>query len=344
MPPRPHNRSTRRRSRQGHKTLRRIRTLPKLPPRKRDSHKGTFGRVLIIGGSRGMIGAPALAANAAMRTGAGLCTVACPISVQQAIATLCPCATTIPLPETKEGLVEPRKSLDLLKKLGLLSNGAGPSVVAAGPGLGLGNSAHSRAVVSLCRAFTDLASIPTILDADAINALAESLHTKRPLGTGRMLHNTVLTPHPGEMARLCGCTSRYVQGNRQEVATETAKMLAGRPTNKKTDTQPTKGAPADHPILLLKGADTIVTDGQRFYTNKTGNPGMATGGSGDVLTGIIAALIAQGLALFDAAILGAHVHGLAGDAAAKKLGQASLIATDLIEHLPEAMKRVSSRR
>ncbi len=118
----------------------------------------------------------------------------------------------------------------------------------------------------------------------------------------------------------------------------------GTPAGRKANTRPNKDTPVDCPIVLLKGADTIVTDGQRYYTNKTGNPGMATGGSGDVLTGIIAALAAQGLSLFDAAVLGAHVHGLAGDVAAKKLGQVSLIATDLIDNLPEAIKRLSSRR
>lgn len=317
---------SRKRNRPPRKTLiRRVARIPGLQPRLKHAHKGDFGRVLVIGGSRGMIGAPALVANAALRSGAGLVTVACPASIQQAVATLCPCATTIALAETKAGLIDPVKALKYFDAAAMLGGDSAPTVLAVGPGLGQGTPRFDRCWVELFRAFAQQANIPTVLDADALNVIART-HNEM---TGRLGTNCVITPHPGEMARLRGISTASVQKNRSKVAVAAVRWLAegGSRTEK-----------SDPPVVVLKGADTVVTDGLRIFTNRTGNPGMATGGSGDVLTGVIAALIGQGLSRFDAAVLGVHIHGRAGDLAAKELGELSLIATDLIDFLPRAFK------
>ncbi len=328
--------------------LRRIRALPKLPRRNRDGHKGDYGRVLVVGGSRGMIGAPALAANAALCSGAGLVTVACPWSIQQAVATLCPCATSIPLPENAAGIIDPRRACTELRANGQLDQAAAPSVVAAGPGRGRGNQAVDRAWLALLDAF-GVACVPVVIDADGLNAMHRAADWTGP-GWDKSPHfRTVITPHPGEMARLHDTTTAAVQQDREAFATNTARQMSSCGTehvarsggtdasNCGTGVSPvTDHEQQTRTVVVLKGAGTLVTDGHSIYTNKTGNPGMATGGSGDVLTGIIAALIAQGLSTLDAAILGTHIHGRAGDLAARELGEVSLTATDLIDHLPEA--------
>lgn len=268
-----------------------------------------------------MVGAPALAANAALRSGAGLVTVACPESIQLAVAGLCPCATTIPLPQNARGTIDPRKSAARLESLGWFDAESLPTVVAAGPGLGTGGAAFNEAWGRLVTMFGQGAGVPLVLDADALNALAAP-RKRKGTPVDQRLGNAVLTPHPGEMARLCSMSTADVQADREGVAVELARKMSG--------------DAAAHTVVVLKGAGTIVTDGRRLYVNKTGNPGMATGGSGDVLTGIIAALIGQGLSRFDASVLGAHLHGRAGDIAADALGQVSLVATDIIDALPRA--------
>lgn len=320
-------------------SLRHIRVIPTLPHRRSDAHKGDFGRVLVIGGSRGMVGAPALAANAALRAGAGLVTVAVPEVIQLAVATLCPCATTIPLPAmkqgwsaqrtlhgTKQGMIDPRASLKLFHAMGGFGEDR-PSVVAGGPGLGRGDAAFEKALLDLWLSFMKV-SVGLVLDADALNALHKSnVRSKR--GWNHVpWTRTVITPHPGELGRLQGVTTKDIQSDRQGWAVRTALELGAQTPRE-----------SEMPVVVLKGAGTVVTDGHRHFINRTGNPGMATGGSGDVLTGIIAGLIAQGMTCFDAAVLGVHVHGRAGDLAAKELGQASVIATDVLERLPGAMKR-----
>jgi NAD(P)H-hydrate epimerase len=313
--------------------VRHVRRLPVLPRRRPDAHKGDFGRVLVIGGSRGMIGAPALAANAALRSGAGLVTVACPRSIQLTVAALCPCATSIPLPENRLGLVDPLAALRHLRNLDLLTAAAKPTVIAAGPGLGQGGLVHSKALTALFTAFIDEAAVPLVLDADALNALAAQRATgTRPARPGRgggwrELPRTIITPHPGEMARLHGVSTGAVQRDREGFALRTALALSGQAEAVDTRT-----------VVVLKGAKTVVTNGVDLYVNRTGNAGMATGGSGDVLTGVIAALVAQGLGTFQAAVLGVYLHGLAGDLAAESLGQVCLTAADLIDCLPEAFK------
>lgn len=303
-------------------------SLPALPRRGRNTHKGDFGRVLVIGGSRGMVGAPALVANAALRSGAGLVTVACPEAIQLAVAGLCPCATSLPLAEDLTGRVDFRAAARALRRDGYLGAGSAATVAAIGPGLGRGD-ARSDTLLTQVMELLASSGVPLVIDADALNALPViALEEARGRGKGARiprLGRAVLTPHPGEMARLAGLTTKAVQGDRRDVAVRLQKALSR------------GGAEV---VIVLKGAGTIIAGSGRVAINTTGNPGMATGGSGDVLTGVIAGLIAQGMSLYDAARLGAHIHGLAGDLVAKELGGASLIATDILTQLPDAFQRV----
>ncbi len=307
--------------------LRKITRLPKLAPRKPDAHKGDFGRVLIIGGSRGMIGAPALAANAALRTGAGLVIVAVPRSIQLAVATLCPCATTIPLPEGPDGLLVPHITLETLRAHHLFEPGGAPSVVAIGPGIGRSDRRFDAQLVSLAGAF-GTANVPAVLDADALHAIRIAGDDARAGWDQSRHYRTILTPHAGEMARLAGVSRTAVDQDRAGFATRIAREMSGG-----------SEFPQHQLVVVLKGRGTLVTDGASLYVNRTGNSGMATGGTGDVLTGVIAALVAQGLSTFDAAALGVHLHGLAGDLAVRERGQISLIATDLLEYLPASLRK-----
>ena len=285
--------------------LQRITTLPHLPDRKADAHKGSFGHVLVVGGSIGMVGAPSLSANGALLGGAGLVTVAIPAAIQQTVAGLCPCATSVPLACSQTG--EPtgqavQQALDVAETC---------DVLAVGPGMGVGHT--QRDIVSSILAQPK----PVVLDADGLNNLCDMddwpAARRCPL---------VVTPHPGEMARLTGLTIGQIQADRQSAAADAARQW-------RSDAQLT---------VVLKGAGTVVTDGQVVYVNDTGNPGMATGGAGDVLTGLIAALIGQGLTPFDAACLGVWAHGRAGDLAASQLGMVSLTAADLLDYLPAALR------
>ncbi len=276
--------------------------LPRLPRRDRDAHKGHFGLALIVGGSRGMGGAAALAGMAALRGGAGLVRLAVPDVCLETVAALEPCYMTVPLASDRRG----RIALDALPQI--LRHAEPATVVALGPGLGC--SLGLEAVVG--RLFETL-PVPLVLDADGLNALAA-----RQNRAGQVAGPRILTPHPGEFARLCGMKPRG-----EEERMEAAAQLAAR-----------FGA-----VVVLKGHRTVVSDGRRTAVNTTGNPGMATGGSGDVLTGLIAALVGQNLGPFEAARLGVFLHGLAGDIAAESLGEESLIAKDLVAYLPAAMAR-----
>jgi NAD(P)H-hydrate epimerase len=281
-----------------------------LAPRDRAGHKGNYGRVLIVGGSPGMIGAPALSANACLRSGAGLVTVAVPAPIQQAVAGLCPCATSLGLSCDTDGQLDPEAIGQLRRQAETVD------VVAIGPGLG--QSSGAREVL---RAALDL-PLPLVIDADGLNLLCRIDHWP----AGRQ-GPTVLTPHPGEFSRLTGLEIGQIQSDRQ-----------GRTIQAATDWSQQAGQ-APPLTVLLKGAGTVVTDGQKCYVNDTGNPGMASGGAGDVLTGVIAALLGQGLGPFDAACLGAWIHGRAGDLAAEQLGEISLTATDLIDRLGPAFQQ-----
>jgi NAD(P)H-hydrate epimerase len=281
--------------------------LPALAPRPADSNKGSFGWVLVVAGSRGMSGAAVLAGSAALRGGAGLVQVATPLGVQPIAAAGNPCYLTAGLPQDDQG----RLAADAEGELFRLAEPA--DVVALGPGLG-----RSEALTGVVTAAVERLAGPLVLDADGLNALAgrPDVLTKRPAAT-------VMTPHPGEFARLLGCSVAEVQADREARAAD----FAGR----------------YRVVVLLKGHNTVVTDGRRLYRNATGNPGMATGGTGDVLTGLIAALIGQGLEAFAAAQLGAYLHGLAGDLARDRLGEVALIATDLLSYLADAFRSLTPR-
>jgi ADP-dependent NAD(P)H-hydrate dehydratase len=274
--------------------------LPVLPPRPADSHKGTFGKVLVVAGSRGMTGAAILTGRAALRGGAGLVQVATPFEVQPVVAAGHPCYTTAGLPGDAAGRLDPDAEGELL------ALAATADVVALGPGLGQG-----PALAALVARLVERLGVPLVLDADGLNALAGQTNILQKRSAA-----TVLTPHPGEFARLLGGSTGEVQAHREERAAEFADRHGV--------------------VLLLKGHGTLVTDGRRLYRNDTGNPGMATGGTGDVLTGVIAALLGQGLDGFAAAQLGAWVHGTAGDRVRDAVGEIALVATDLLDYLPAA--------
>ncbi len=294
------------------KRMKRVEEIPTLSPRPRDGHKGLFGHILIIGGSRGMIGAPALAGTAALRAGAGLVTLALPQSVQLASASICPCATSIPLP-CDEGGELANEAIAAAFKAAESCN-----VLAVGPGM-----AQGQVQRMLIQAVLEQEK-PAVIDADGLNNLAQiddwPARRRCPL---------ILTPHPGEMARLTGKPTKQIQDDREIAA---ALAIAG--WTAAAEVTEAKNPPPL--VLVLKGEGTIVTDGSQIYINDTGNPGMATGGTGDVLTGIISALLGQKLSPFDAAVLGVYLHGLAGDIAASDIGEVCLIASDLSDYLPDA--------
>lgn len=278
-----------------------IETIAKLNPRPVDAHKGDFGKILIVAGSLGMSGAAALAGKSALRSGAGLVRIATPESILRIVASIDPCYTTISLPEDAGGRISVAavpKILDAVEE---------NDALAFGPGVG--TSSDLRSILENLLAQE---ALRIVIDADGLNNLAA-------LGDwpARTKANLILTPHPGEMRRLWPPLIREpMPSNRQDQATQFAKRTGA--------------------IVALKGAGTVVTDGEKVYTNKTGNPGMATAGSGDVLTGMITALIAQGIDNFEAAILAVYTHGKAADIAAETTTQTSLIATDIIEALPKA--------
>ena len=278
--------------------------LPEAPARQIHGHKGTFGRVLIIGGSRGMSGAPSLAGLGALRGGAGLVYVAVPHEILPIVASIEPSYLTIPLATQEEhgGL-----SLQALPAIKQACNGK--DAIAIGPGLG-----HTQDTISIVTTLYQEVAEPMVVDADALNAIATQPGIMKLTSGPR-----VLTPHLGEFSRLSGFDISDVQNHREKSAAEFAK---------------THGV-----ILLLKGPRTVITDGERMAINLTGNSGMATGGTGDVLTGLITALLGQGMPAFEAAQLGAHLHGLAGDLAAAEQSQPGLIASDLPKHLGRAWKQ-----
>ena len=279
------------------------------PPRPRDNHKGSYGHLLVIAGSVGKTGAAALAARAAMRAGAGLVTVATAASAQPVVAALLLEAMTEPVAETAVRTIA-LKARDALHDLA-----ARRDAVALGPGLGLDEDTQA-----LARALVFDFEQPMVVDADALTALTGHLDRLRGARAARCL-----TPHPGEMARMLGVTIADVQ--RDRIAT--ARRFA---TTWQTP-------------VVLKGATSVIglPDGT-VLLNPTGNPGMASGGTGDVLSGVLGAFLARGLEPAAALGAGVYLHGLAGDVAAERLGQESLVAGDVIEALPEAFRRVGAGR
>lgn len=284
-----------------------VHEVPRLAPRPVEGHKGTFGKVCIVAGSVGMTGAAALAGRAALRSGSGLVRVATARSALATVAALEPCYTTIPLEEDADGRVSG-------KAIGAILNAAGENdAMAIGPGMGV-----SVGLRSVIETLAQQENLRLLIDGDGLNNLS-----RLPDWSGKRKADLILTPHPGEMKRLwSGLFREKLPSDRQEAAGRMAQTTGS--------------------VVVLKGSGTVVSDGQRVYANDTGNPGMATAGSGDVLTGVVTALMGQGLGSFEAAVLGVYIHGRAGDIAADAYGQVSLIATDIIEALPEAFKH--SRR
>lgn len=283
--------------------------LPRLATRDVSGHKGTFGKVLLVGGSYGMSGAISLSAMASLRSGAGLVHVAVPKSILPIVAGYNPCYMTIPCEEDAEGRLTARSADKFLP----LAEQA--SCMVLGPGLG-----RSAEVTQLIKLLLEKVKGPMVVDADALFVIAQAPECLRGSAGVR-----VLTPHSGEFLRLLHPHETNAPGFKsRELEREAAHAFAKQ-----------HGV-----IVVLKGHQTFVTDGNRSATNTTGNPGMATGGSGDVLSGILGALIGQMPDAFDAVRLGVFVHGLAGDLAAAPLGEVSLIASDLISYLPEAFLAV----
>ena len=281
--------------------------LPALPPRPAAGHKGTFGKVAVVGGSAGMSGAVCLSSVAALRTGSGLVTAVVPASIQPLVAMYEPCIMTCGLPDSDAGLL-PLTDAQLRQIWG------GRDAVAAGPGLGQG-----PARLALVRGLVEGCECPLVLDADALNLAAADrmLVVDASRRAGRTI---VLTPHPGEFSRLTGLSVSQIEADRTGVAAEFARQ---------------SGA-----VVILKGPGTVVTDGVRTWVNSTGNSGLATAGSGDVLTGIVVSLLGQGLGGFEAAAIAACAHGLAGDAAADRWTRRALIASDLLDFLPAAWRQL----
>jgi ADP-dependent NAD(P)H-hydrate dehydratase len=278
-----------------------IKNIPKLKPRAIDAHKGDFGKVCIVGGCIGMSGAAALAGRAALRAGAGLVRVAVPESILPIIASIEPSYTTISLPEDSAGRISARAINTILDAAN--EN----DCLAFGPGIGT-----SAALRSILETLIEQEKLRLLIDADGLNNLSAIKDWPDKLKA-----DLILTPHPGEMKRLwSGLFREQLPPDRRDQVGKLAKHT--------------------RTVVVLKGAGTVATDGKKVYINKTGNPGMATAGSGDVLTGVITATLGQGLSNFDAAVLGVYIHGLAGDIAAEKYGRISLIATDIIDSLPNA--------
>lgn len=275
--------------------------LPALPRRDAESHKNDFGRAVLVGGSLGLSGAITMSGLAALRGGAGLVQLGVPRGVQAIVAGYEPAYMVLALPEDDEG----RLSGAAREKIVELAESA--TALALGPGLG-----RSPELTALVGELYQSVAQPMILDADGLNALAEQPEILNRPGGPR-----ILTPHPGEFARLVGHKEPSPDARRRR-AVELARECGI--------------------VIVLKGHQTLVTDGRRAALNETGNPGMATGGTGDVLTGLVTALVCQQLAPWEAARLAVHLHGLAGDLAADQLGQVSLIATDLIDYLPAAFR------
>lgn len=281
------------------------REIPPLPVRGDEAHKGTVGRVVVLGGQSGettMIGAVAITVNAAYRAGAGLVRAIVPAEIVNAVATLASGATFAALTDDSESLL--RQLADYKA-----------TVLAAGPGLG--QSVSRQTLLEVIDGFDG----PIVLDADALTLLGDG----EPPAI-RQSGRVVLTPHHGEMLRLLARENDSFTGTDHETRRRAIEAVHA----------------AYGAVTVLKGHRTMVTNGERLYVNETGNSGMATGGCGDVLTGVIAALIGQGMETFEASILGVYLHGLAGDFAAEEMGRFSLVAHDLLTYIPESFREYES--
>jgi NAD(P)H-hydrate epimerase len=275
-------------------------------------HKGEAGRIFCVAGSVGMVGAAALCSRSALRAGAGLVRVGMPWRLAAVVAGRDPNVMTSALPETEDGTISAMAPHKILKAAEAYD------VMLLGPGI----STNPQTVQAVRNLLPDV-KMKVVIDADGLNALA--LDECRCLKDyDRKSGLPVLTPHPGEMARLLGgdfdgVTLKEGDEHRMEVSVTFARKR--------------------NCVLILKGHRTVVTDGARAYVNTTGNPGMAKAGVGDVLSGVVAALLGQGFEPFDASVLGVYLHGLAGDLVRARMGEIGMLATDIIEALPEAAHR-----
>jgi hydroxyethylthiazole kinase-like uncharacterized protein yjeF len=277
-----------------------------LPARSQDGHKGTFGHLLVIAGSIGKCGAAVMAAESGLRGGAGLVTLACPQSVHSTIASQLTEVMTVPLTDSNGTI-----SLQALDAL--LAMSAGKQALAIGPGVGTGEE-----ISVLVRRLLLDSALPMVVDADGLTSLCGHMHVLEHQADRQL----VLTPHPGEMSRLTGLSIDEIQADRYTVARDFAMRY--------------------RVVLVLKGARTLTAapDG-RVHVNSSGHAGLASGGMGDVLTGLIGSLLAQGLTAMDAATLGVYLHGLAADRLLAKFGDAGLLATDIMYEIPAARRALS---
>jgi ADP-dependent NAD(P)H-hydrate dehydratase / NAD(P)H-hydrate epimerase len=288
--------------------LTRDRLRPLIEPRAVDSHKGDFGRVLVIAGSVGKSGAAVLAAQGALRSGAGLVTVATPRSCQPTVAAHGVEYMTEPLDETSSGTVD-FGALEAVQAIAA-------DVIVAGPGLGRGES-----VSAFARELLERIGAPLVLDADALNAFAGDPASL----VGREGRDVIITPHPGEMARLVGCTVEDLQADRLGIASDFART--------------------HQVIVVLKGYRTIIASPSgHIFVNPTGSPGMATGGTGDVLAGMIGGWLGQLLDAEAACRLAVYLHGSAGELADADAGEVSMTAGDLVDHIGDAILELTARR
>ena len=274
--------------------------LPRLQPRAVDAHKGTFGHALVVGGSRGMAGSISLTTSAALRAGAGLVSQAIPDKILDTVAVLNPSAMSLALKNDEQGRITASAYEQVAARY------EKTTCIACGPGLG-----RSSDLQTFVRRLVVECPLPCVIDADALNNIADAGAWPATCAAAR-----VLTPHPGEWSRISGIRAADVQAQ-QAAAVEFAR---------------------NHDVtMVLKGHRTLVTDGNSVYINDTGTPAMASGGSGDVLTGIIAALICQGLSPREAAQLSVHAHGLAGQLAQRAKASRVVLATELVDFIDAAL-------
>lgn len=268
-----------------------------LPERPVDAHKGSFGKILLLCGSRGYTGAAALAAMGALRCGAGLVYLGVPESIYTIEAIKLTEPIVFPLPDSG-GMLTGSAADEILSRI------KGMNAVLVGPGLG-----QSEGTYAVVNAILNNFKGPVVLDADGINVLSRNINILRS-----RTNPTILTPHAGEFQRIGG----YIHTDRIEAAVDFAQK--------------------NNCIVLLKGHRTVITDGNCCYINPTGNPGMAVGGSGDVLAGMIVSLLGQGLSPLQAAACGAWLHGRAGDICSEEIGQYGMLPTDMLRVLPRLLK------
>lgn len=293
--------------------IKQIHHIPALRKRKKETHKGSYGKLLVIACSKGMTGCGFLSVKSAYRVGCGLIKLALPESQYPILASKLTSNTFLPLPENKSGSINKVAFKEIKKEVEENSYDA----IAMGPGLGQNDDVRDCVFKVLEEIDT-----PKVVDADALNVIASDTWKLQDIR-----NQVIITPHPGEMFRLISGLKKSAL-----VAKNVAEIL-----EKRKEIAVSFARLFKNLVLVLKGYQTIVTDGDKLYINKTGGPSLAKGGTGDVLTGMIAGFLAQGYTSFESALLGVYYHGLAGDLATKKLGEHSVLASDLLNFIPQAM-------